>query len=276
MIDNIRRSFWISKVREDKLGGYVYCLVDPNGSEVFYVGKGGGILGQGNDRPDRHLKAAYEVFKSRKNGSAKDNRIIDIWRADRQPDVVIVRRQLTSEQAHEVEAALIDFLNWRQKLTNKVSGHGSDKGLVDRENQEELTADPVYPPIKIPNVWLFNISGALALNKVPYEALRGDWVVAQPTDNGYAVGLVKGLSRIVCQIEKWEKSPEDNKRKRFSGKILPEGDPVSLALLHKDFGAITKQCGAWKRGRQLRVDFDDAGFVTVAYNGSGRIRLLAE
>lgn len=55
-----QNTFWHEKIDLDKLKGYVYALVDPKESTVFYIGRAGGNEAQGNKRPDAHLKEAIE------------------------------------------------------------------------------------------------------------------------------------------------------------------------------------------------------------------------
>lgn len=178
-------SFWSTKLREEMLGAYVYAIIDPRDKAVFYIGQAGGVLGKGNDRPDHHLITADTVVRERKMASAtsKESKIIEIWNAGLEPELAIVRRQMSPSVALEVEASLIDHCSHfysNRKLTNLVRGHGVGVGLLSKENWADILAEPVYPSVSIPDVWLFNIAKQLAANGDRYESVRGIWGIAKP------------------------------------------------------------------------------------------------
>jgi hypothetical protein len=270
-----RLSFWDSRINADKLGAFVYALVDPRNSEVFYVGKGGGKFGGGNERPDHHLAAAERAIHDDSNPTAKDRRIIEIWGSELQPQLVIVRRLLSVEAAFELEAALIDILaNYGSgTLTNRVRGHNVDMGILTESNWHKLAADPVNPSDAIEGVWMFNIAKLLSERSSDYEAVRGYWSIKLPKDKGYAVGLASGISKIVCRIDGWKKS--DQQKSCFDGEVLDEHDNIGKQLLRRDFRIVTSAAGKWLRGSPIRADFDGKGNFTVTYNGDREPRRLS-
>ena len=99
----------MSKINEfpqsviEKLGYYVYLLIDPGTGKVFYVGKG-----TGNQIFSR-IKGAIETPLE----SDKLNKIREIHSNGLQVEHSIIRHGLTEKEAFEVEAALIDFMDIR-------------------------------------------------------------------------------------------------------------------------------------------------------------------
>src|SRR5262249_47512117 len=105
----------------EKIGFYVYSLIDPRDDKTFYIGKGEG------NRVFAHANAAL---------SASDaNEQLDTIRAVEEQGLAvrytILRHGLTEKEAFEVESALIDYIGL-ERLTNIVSGHDSDeRGKMD-------------------------------------------------------------------------------------------------------------------------------------------------
>ncbi len=289
--------FFRRKVIEDFLGSYVYALLDPRSDKnnVFYVGKAGGREGQGNTRPDGHLFETAEALAAGRTLSRKQQTIADLWKEGREPVLAIVRRRLNPENvtsedvAFEVEAALIEVL---QRFCgaadgNKVSGHHEwDRGLlIGEEIEARVAALFVNPSLPIDDVWVFNISRAIGHQRNPdnerlYGAVRGDWAIGMPVRSSIAVGLVRGIARVVCSVDRWFETADDSgrrRRKRFDGTILDEKDEIGRELLHKDFTPVISACRAWLFGQPLRVNFDGKGGATPTYNGpSGASIDLAE
>ena len=97
-----------SQRTKEKLGYYVYALVDPRHNEIFYVGKA-----SANNR-------AFDHLKSNKSESKKQSRINEIRNSGYEPQVEILRYGLATEKiALEVEAAVIDSIGL-ENLTNGV------------------------------------------------------------------------------------------------------------------------------------------------------------
>ena len=104
----------------EKLGAYVYRLIDPRTRETFYVGKGTG------QRVFSHLQ--LEIGEANQLGTAIDEasgrlgRIREIFADGLTPQIVIHRHGMSDEVALHVEASLIDVFS---QLTNIQAGHGS-------------------------------------------------------------------------------------------------------------------------------------------------------
>jgi hypothetical protein len=102
----------------ERLGWYVYRLIDPRNGETFYVGKGKG------DRIFQHSKGALIGSKDEDKIDLKSQRIKDIVKAQLEVGMVIHRHGVDNENiALQIEAALIDAY---PGLENQVSGHDSD------------------------------------------------------------------------------------------------------------------------------------------------------
>lgn len=256
----MKTTFWDGKIQEDKLGGYVYALVDPLHDSVFYVGLAGGLEAKGNNRPDNHLIETARKIKSGEKLKEKHLKIKEIWDSNKEPKLVIVRRNLNREQAIHIEAALIDLFSHLQPehgltLTNEQRGHWvKEHSIVTEENRAMVLRVPVKPKSEIQNVWLFNIANALGEGKAPFEATIGDWRIQdrkQLEAKGYAVGLANGISKVVIKIDDWE---ERNGRKIIKGEAINDTE-IGKQLFEKDFSCVIENIGHWKRGGILLVNF---------------------
>ena len=111
----------------EKLGYYVYILIDPRSNETFYIGKG-----QGN-RIFSHLQCAIKF----PNESDKIKTIKEIMNAGYRVQHYILRHGLTENVALEIESAIIDFVGLAN-LTNQLSGHKFLPLYLVQNNQQYL------------------------------------------------------------------------------------------------------------------------------------------
>ena len=126
-----------------KLGNYVYRLIDPRNGETFYVGKGR------NNRVFDHAAGLPKVLDDEIQQLApKLDRIRAIKNTGLEVIHVIHRHEIPDASIFEVEAALIDAY---PGLTNIQGGHASsDRGpmnhqeLIDKYSLPELPAEPVH------------------------------------------------------------------------------------------------------------------------------------
>jgi hypothetical protein len=181
----------------ERLGYYVYRLVDRRTSETFYVGKGkGGRLLQ-------HVTDARMTDTE----TRKLRRIREIEAEGGRVSFLIHRHGLTEKEAFEVEAALIDAY---PGALNEADGHyNRDRGCMPLS---ELIS--IYDPPKIaitePAV-LINIGQEWhrGLSDDPeklYERTSRYWACAPDRHLAkYAFAVSRGVIRQVYRIEKWTK-----------------------------------------------------------------------
>lgn len=182
----------------EKLGYYVYLLIDPRDDKVFYVGKGTGnrIFAHINDAITSPLE------------SDKLETIRSIHSSRLEVKHSIIRHGLTEKEAFEVEASLIDFIGIRE-LTNIVLGHHSDiNGLM---SIPEIIAQYNAPHVEILEpVILVTVNRLFRRNMNDaevYEITRGDWVVGERRNKAkYALTVFNGVVRQVYEIQQWTPS----------------------------------------------------------------------
>lgn len=95
---------------------YVYLLIDPRGTEVFYVGKG---------TEDRLFQHGKEVERGSVE-TEKQKRIKEIHQAGCKEAKIVVGRFDTEKEAFAVESTLIHWVYGKNNLTNDQSGHMVD------------------------------------------------------------------------------------------------------------------------------------------------------
>lgn len=108
---------------------YVYELRDQSGT-TFYVGKG-----QGN-RADHHMSTVQRLLvlemesparedRDQRALSAKQDRIAKMLEAGETPQVIVIGRFETADEALAVETVLINWVYGYENLTNISRGHGA-------------------------------------------------------------------------------------------------------------------------------------------------------
>lgn len=156
----------------DKLGWYVYRLIDPRSGNTFYVGKGRG------DRVFQHARG--ELIEEDADPTEaelvplKRAVIQDIQRSGLAVLHLIHRHGIEDEQAaYEIEAALMDAY---PGLTNLAGGHRSS--LVGCRSVEQIVAaykaDPLV--VKEPLILIF-IGRTLDQGRDIYDSVRGVWTM---------------------------------------------------------------------------------------------------
>jgi hypothetical protein len=156
-----------SSKTKNQLQHYVYALVDPRDNRIFYVGKA-----SANNRAYDHLNAEFEE-------TAKHLRIQAIRQAGAEPIVEILRYGLeTKEACFEIEAAIIDTLGL-ENLTNKVRGHGVERGRQTAAQVERLYgSEPVDVSDIKESLMLFfvNQSYSPTMSEIEvYDCVRQFW-----------------------------------------------------------------------------------------------------
>jgi hypothetical protein len=179
----------------EKIGYYVYLLIDPTVNEVFYVGKGTG------NRIFAHLNAAL------KGPTASDRleRIRSIQAKGLTVEHILLRHGLTEQEAFEVEAALIDFIGLAD-LTNLVQGYAAD-------DRGKMTIAEVIAKYEAPVIVITEPVILITVNRLYrrgmseqelYEITRGNWVIGSRRNQAkYACAVYNGIIREVYEIEHW-------------------------------------------------------------------------
>ncbi|MEN9920396.1 MAG: hypothetical protein RL538_289 [Candidatus Parcubacteria bacterium] len=204
----------LSQSTIEKLGYYVYVLIDPRSKKVFYVGKGKG------SRIYNHVLEAECINKNEKLKIAK---IKEIHKAGKEVLHEIVRHGLTEGEALAVEASLIDFIGLKN-LTNIVDGHYTDiygkRTVEELEIQYEAPKTVIKHPlllIRINQLYYRGIS-----EKELYEATRKHWKLGMRARKiKYVCAIYLGIIREVYEVKKWYESDEIVGRSYFEGKVAP-------------------------------------------------------
>lgn len=208
---------------EDKLGYYVYRLVDPRNGATFYVGKGIG------SRVLAHINEANACIDL-DSDSEKEKRIHEIHDNGLEVDIFIHRHGLDEPTAFEVEAALIEAY---PNLTNIAGGHhSSERGLKTlQEIKIQYAADPL---VAQHNIVTININKSIELTNSIYDAVRFAWVASKPNCEKceYVIALLRGIVVGVFKADEWKVAtlanfpefgePDQLKRIGFVGKEAPK------------------------------------------------------
>ena len=194
-----------SPLTQERIKSYVYCLMDPETKEAFYIGKGKG------NRVFDHINSYNEQAVG--DDSDKIAMIKEIKSRGQEVEHVIIRYGLTEKEALEVEAALIDYAGL-DNITNSVRGHSVNRGKI---SVKEL--DLVYGAKAIEvhdNLMIIKIN---ALYKTDmneqeiYEATRKWWVVSEKNvpKVDYVLSVHNGIVRGVFKPLSWHRSSGTNR-----------------------------------------------------------------
>ncbi|MCC6683548.1 MAG: hypothetical protein IT247_00605 [Bacteroidia bacterium] len=219
----------------ERLGYYVYLLIDPETDQIFYIGKGI------ENRIFAHLNQAI----SSPQKSDKLSKIRSIQSKGLQVKHIIHRHGLTEKEAFEVEASLIDFIGL-EDITNIVGGHHSDY-------RGRMSINEVVVQYDAPKIEIVESSILITVNRLfrrdmnadeLYEITRGNWVVGERRNKAkFAFSVYKGNVRQVYEIQKWfpvtarSKNAKTQDRWRFNGVVAQD-------LQHYVGGSVEKYIGA--------------------------------
>ncbi len=211
----------------DKIGYYVYRLVDPRNGQTFYVGKGKG------NRVFQHVSGSIKYFenKDKKDDDQSDDPyklqvIRDILDAHLEVIHIIQRWNLTEPQAFAVESALIDAF---PGLANIQSGHGVEYGVCNAKALNDRLSAKVYEEpsdfgyliIKVKWWRLNEMTNKVDATESRYEATRGCWRIRIPDlkKYPYVFSVTDGLVKEVYKVKEWHQVGE---RKEFTGEVAPK------------------------------------------------------
>ena len=213
---------------------YVYRLVDPRTYQTFYVGKGCGdrVLQQVKNVPSMQEIAVDDE---------KSMQIAEILAMGKEVIVIIHRRGLTEVEAFEVEAALIDAYPGAS-LTNKQTGHGSDRGCISLEDLLKQANVVEYDEPEVKYIIIKTSAEAIRANGSLYEATRRSWRadLNKAQKYKYVFSVINGIVREVYKVERWYQYSPD--RIAFEG--YPTTDPVLSSCKGKLLPAKYSKRGA--------------------------------
>lgn len=213
----------------EKLGFYVYLLIDSESNEIFYVGKGTG------NRIFQHINSAIKSPQD----SDKLNKIRAIHSKGLQVKHVIHRHGLTEKEAFEVEASLIDFIGMRG-LSNQVQGlYSKDRGAM---SITEVIAQYEAPHIEIKEPVILIVVNRLFQRGISteelYEITRGNWVLSERREKAkFAFAVYHGIVREVYEIKGWLPVQARNQEQKTRDRWRFEGI-VSQELQHYVGGSV--------------------------------------
>ncbi len=216
-----------SQSTSDKLGYYVYRLIDPRNGQTFYVGKGKG------NRVFQHVQGAidyYDGVEKKEIDEANDPNKLRIIQEIREAGLkvihIIQRWNLTEKEAFEVEAALIDVF---PGLANIQSGHGVEYGICNAKELEARLSAKIYDEpqdfkymiIKVRWWRIEEMTELYGPNNARYEATRGCWRISTPNIDKYpfVLSVTDGLVKEVYKVNEWHAKGE---RKEFTGEVASE------------------------------------------------------
>lgn len=203
----------LSQSTIEKLGNYVYLLIDPDTGRIFYVGKGRG------NRINHHL---LDALKESPEEKEKIKTIKKIEAAGKKVRLDILRHGLMQEEAFKIESVAIDLLGVKN-LTNLVSGYrAEDRGrmsLNDLKIEYEAEEANFEEPVILINInRLFRSD--MSQDEI-YNATKGNWKIDRNRAGGRMVcSVYRGIIREVFMVNQW--SPSSLKgRLCFDGNRAP-------------------------------------------------------
>lgn len=198
----------------EQIGFYVYLLIDPDGGDVFYVGKGVG------NRCFAHLKEARKTEADSARDYPKLARIRAIEEAGNEIRIEILRHGLTESEAFLLESAAIDLASLLGVPDNRVRGRNTD--AFGRRSVADLNAQYGATPVGIDpahRVALIRINRRFERGMTDdelYEATRAWWRIGSRSRNlgaatapEWAFAVYGGVVRAVYRIDGWESWTDD-------------------------------------------------------------------
>ncbi len=188
---------------------YVYMLLDSTDNKPFYVGKGV------DNRVFNHLACA---LTDEDTSNAKYDKIREIANRGQTVKHVIVRHGLSESEAFNIEASLIDTLNYcGLLLSNIVGGHNSiEKGLMTSEEIVRLyNAKPLNEMGS--DCMLININRTYkrgnGTNPI-YQATKETWLISKwrLSQIKYVLSEFRGLIVEVFEVNSWYSKPRQKSK----------------------------------------------------------------
>lgn len=217
-----------------KLGYYVYRLIDPRNGETFYIGKGRGNRIFAHVRAFSHKDDRTKFYSQEEEDdtSAKISRIQTILNEGLEVIHIIHRHEVPKSAVFEVEAALIDVFSG---LTNNQGGHGSNsRGPMNVEqivHKYQLPELEYEPEDKLVLININRIVDKSDRDKI-YDQTRFAWRIDQERAKkaDFVLSVVRGVVIGVFVAHEWlpattkyfPKFGNDANRYGFVGEIAPD------------------------------------------------------
>lgn len=234
-------NLFLSQSTIEKLGYYVYILIDPRDNSVFYVGKGKG------NRVNQHLLGALDENSEETD---KIRRIREIQNLGLSVGLDIIRHELTEKEAFEVECSLIDLIGLHN-LTNIQGGHhGSERGRMKLDDIKiKYEAEKIHG-FDEPMI-LININRRYKPHMTSdeyFNATKGNWHISRikAAAYQYVASVYIGIIREVFLVSKWLESDEP-KRSYFEGTLATQS--IRDKYVNKSVSEY------WKQGSQNPVKY---------------------
>lgn len=200
----------------DQIGTYVYLLIDPRDSAIFYVGKGRG------DCCFTHVGEARTTIADTKGDYSKLSRIREIEAIGASVRIELLRHGLSEREGLLLESAAIDLMGM-QGLTNRVVGHeAAERGRMSIDDANALYGATPVAIDRRHRVVLIRINRLFTRGMTDdalYEATRKWWKVGAEarrigTDRApdWAMAVYGGVVRAVYRIKAWEKPTAEDAR----------------------------------------------------------------
>ena len=191
----------------EKLGHYVYRLMDPRDGTTFYVGRG-----QGN-RVFDHAAGKQAPADSENGDSLKLKTVSEIRNAGLEVQHVIHRHGTDEAAAREVEAALIDAY---PGLTNVQPGYDDQRGVM---HAAEVVIEYEAPIAEASHkLLLINVNRSVSEHHNLLDALPFAWKIDphKAALAEYVLGVRRGLIIGAFIADKWLPATQENFRVLFS------------------------------------------------------------
>lgn len=181
------------------IGYYVYALIDPRSKEPFYIGKGIGNRVFDHVRcmnANTIINGKFEVIKK-------------IQEQGLNVEQIIIRHDLTQEEAFKIEASIIDILEFlKYDLTNEQCGHHTlNKGIMRTDHLQAIYSSQRLESFSDLLI-IININKtnprSLDFEDI-YEATKQAWVIGKKREQvKYVLSEYRGLIVGVFEItEGW-------------------------------------------------------------------------
>lgn len=183
----------------EKLGVYVYRLIDPRNGETFYIGKGIG------NRVFAHLQGAIDSGEDAT--SEKLERIREINSTGLEVLHIIHRHGMDHDTAYAVEAALIEAY---PGLTNLAGGHGNQDFGVMHATEIIHMYEAQDADLTLHKIIMINVNDAE--QRSLYNSTRMAWRMSKEKAEqaDYVLAVSKGLIRGVFRPKKWMDATTEN------------------------------------------------------------------